>query len=199
MKIFFKRNLKYLLLGIAMFIYCVYLFLSNNNKDEQKRLLQIANNRVIENSIENSKDEIVEEELFSVDKLEENEEIIGKIIIPKINVVAPIKEGTSPDVLKVAVGHFSESKYWNGNVCLASHNRGAFAHYFEKLNKLNAMDEIIYQTQMGSRAYLVESITEISEENLYVLNNTKQNYLTLITCVTNKPTIRLCVKAIEKN
>ena len=37
----------------------------------------------------------------------------------------------------------------------------------------------------------------IEDTNWDVLKNTGENKLTLITCVENKPTKRLCVQAIE--
>ena len=139
-----------------------------------------------------------EEQIFSEYQISEDKTIIGKIIIPKISVEAPIKEGTSAEVLKKSVGHFSSTKYWNGNICLASHNRGTYAHYFENINKLGPNDEIMYQTKLGTRVYVVESIKEISEHDFSVLNDTGENCITLITCVKNKSDKRLCLKAIEK-
>ena len=61
----------------------------------------------------------------------------GAIEIPKLNIKAPIREGTTLSILKNSVGHFSNSSLWNGNVAIASHNRGnCVAHYFENINKL---------------------------------------------------------------
>lgn len=140
----------------------------------------------------------IESEIFSVEKIEEDNNIIGKIVIDKLNVNAPIMDGVDQDTLKVAVGHFSCSSYWNGNVCLASHNRGSYAHYFKKINTLKVGDEIKYQTKLGTRIFVVTKVNQISEEDLSVLDNTNENTITLITCVKSKPELRLCVKGIEK-
>ena len=43
--------------------------------------------------------------------------------IPAINLTAPIENGTDPDTLKKAVGHFEESSFAQGNIGLAAHNR----------------------------------------------------------------------------
>ncbi len=48
---------------------------------------------------------------------------IWTIEIPKINLAAPIAKGTSQEILKEYVGHFENTKYWNGNIGLAAHNR----------------------------------------------------------------------------
>ena len=107
-------------------------------------------------------------------------------------------DGTSPDILKLAVGHFQSTNYWKGNVALASHNRGSYAHYFEKLNYLKIGDEIIYQTKLGTRSYVVSDIKQISEYDTSVLEKSTNNTITLITCIRDKPDSRLCIKAVEK-
>lgn len=189
---------------IVVICIILYLYIQYKNKKCKNQLLNLAENIISENIVnlnqeEISKEKIIEEkEVFSAEKLEEDKNIIGKIIMPKINVEAPIKEGTSQEILKESVGHFSNTNYWNGNVALASHNRGSYAHYFENINKLDLGDEITYQTKLGTRIYIIDEIKQIPETDLSVLENTNKNTITLITCITNKPNLRLCVKAIEK-
>lgn len=131
------------------------------------------------------------------DELEENDNIIGTLEIPKLELIAPIQEGTSEEVLKVAVGHFKESSFWNGNVALASHNRSRYAQYFEAINNLKNGDEIVYKTKMGQKRYSVYDSKIIDSTDWSVIENTKENVLTLITCVKNNKDKRLCVKAKE--
>ena len=183
---------------------CLFFFIHNTHKNKviEKNLLNKADT-IISGEVVNNKEidvesKELENESFSIEKLEEDDKIVGKVIIDKINVVAPIIDGVDQDTLKIAVGHFSRSSYWNGNVCLASHNRGSYAHYFEKINTLSIGDEIKYQTKLGTRIYVVTETKQISEEELSVLDNTNENTITLITCVKSKPELRLCVKGIEK-
>jgi len=126
-----------------------------------------------------------------------NSNVIGKLIIEKIKVSAPILEGVDSNVLKKGIGHFPCSNYWEGNVCLASHNRGSYAHYFEKINTLNVGDKIMYQTKLGTRVYAVSQVNEIDENDLSVLDCTNENTITLITCIKGQSEKRLCVKGIE--
>lgn len=158
----------------------------------------IINENIVNGKDDLSQQENSEKEAFSIEKIEEDNNIIGKIIIDKIGINAPIKEGVDQETLKVAVGHFQSSGYWLGNVCLASHNRGSYAHYFERINTLVIGDEIKYQTKLGTRVYVVSQINQISEEDLSVLDDTKDNTITLITCVKSDKSMRLCVKGIEK-
>ncbi len=135
---------------------------------------------------------VVEEEPYFL-KGEEKE--IGLIIIPSLNIKAPICEGTSNNVLKYAVGHFIQTGLWNGNIVLASHNRGSYAHYFSKISELKNGAEIIYITDMGERRYIVTESKVIEETNVEVLKNTDENTITLITCITGQRNKRRCVIA----
>ena len=208
-----KKALKYifsvLLIIIIISSLFIYLHIKNKNKISEETLLNLANTiiseEVVNNDLSNNNEKYVntqelllKQELSSVDKISSDNNVIGKIKIPQINLEAPIQDGTNSEILKRSVGHFTSTKYWCGNVGLAAHNRGTYAHYFENLNKLNLGDEIIYQTKLGTRIYVVSKIEQISEDNLSILKDTKDNTLTLVTCITNNPTYRLCVKASEK-
>ena len=193
---------------ISVIVVCclfIFLYLKNKNSIIQSNLIKEADSIVNENiincdAIKKSEEQkqIEECEAFSIEKISSDNNVLGKIKIPAINVEAPIKEGVTQDVLKESVGHFCDSSYWNGNVALASNNRGTYAHYFEKINKLQINDEIIYQTKLGTRVYIVTEINQISENDLSVLEKSNKNILTLITCVKDKKNLRLCVQASEK-
>lgn len=71
-------------------------------------------------------------------------------------------------------------------------------NYFEKVKDLNLGDEIIYKTPYGEKTYQVVLSTIIDETDWSYLQETEINTITLITCVSNQPTKRLCVQAIEK-
>lgn len=71
-------------------------------------------------------------------------------------------------------------------------------NYFEKVKELNLGDEIIYKTPYGEKTYQVVLSTIIDETDWSYLQETEINTITLITCVRNQPTKRLCVQAIEK-
>lgn len=118
---------------------------------------------------------------------------IGFIIIPILNLKAPIKEGTTGDILKYSVGHFKGTGLWNGNVALASHNGGSYAHYFSRINELKNGEEIIYITNMGERRYKVEKNKIIEETDLQILKNTEENIITLVTCVNGTRNKRQCI------
>ena len=95
------------------------------------------------------------------------------------------------------VGHFENTSKWKGNVGLAAHNRGYPINYFSKLKDLKVKDKIIYKTKYGTKVYAVKTIKIIEDTDWSYLQTTKENRITLITCVQNKPNQRLCIQGIE--
>lgn len=125
----------------------------------------------------------------------DGESVLGIIKIDKIGYEGLIYEGTSLDTLAKGVGHFENSPYLEGNVCLAAHNTNKF---WSKLHTIENGDIITYTSFLGTKEYEVNNVQEISETDWTLLEDTEENYLTLITCVKGKPSLRLAVQAIEK-
>lgn len=117
--------------------------------------------------------------------------------IPKINLKANINFGTTEEVMNEFIGHFNETEVWTGNIGLAAHNRGYPVNYFGRLKELQIGDEIVYTTVYGTKTYKVEISTIIEDTDWSYLQKTKENKLTLITCVENKPRYRRCIQAVE--
>ncbi len=124
--------------------------------------------------------------------------MIWNIKIPKIGLDANIIDGTSQDNLNKYVAHFEESAYFKGNVCLAAHNRGYDVNYFKDIKLLEIGDEIIYQFKSLRLKYIVNSTKIINDTDIYVINPSKENKITLITCVENEPEKRRCIQGSLK-
>ena len=120
-----------------------------------------------------------------------------RIEIPKINLNAPIREGTTQEIMLEAVGHFTETPRDTGNIGLAAHNRGYECNFFERIKELNKGDKIIYRNGNKTRTYLVETNTVIKQTNWNYLKPTKDNRITLITCEKDMREYRRCIQAIE--
>ncbi|MDO5555377.1 MAG: hypothetical protein Q4G09_01600 [Clostridia bacterium] len=73
-----------------------------------------------DNNEKNKKEYKKTEEIIKYKDLDEN---IWQIEIPKISLVAPIKNGTTQEIMNKYVGHFENTDRWNGNIGLAAHNR----------------------------------------------------------------------------
>ena len=148
--------------------------------------------------------ESVSEEFLDDDNNEENvadngsnRKNIGDLEIKRINLKGPVQEGSSPKVLKEYIGHIEGTPIYDGNVCLAAHNRGNKHSYFSRINELSEGDEIVYNTDFYSRHYKVVNIKEIDETDWEMLEDSNENKLTLITCIKNKKDKRLCVQAVQ--
>lgn len=118
--------------------------------------------------------------------------------IPKINLKAQISEGTDVITLNKYIGHFEETVAIGGNIGLAGHNRGYDVNYFSRIKELEKEDKILYTYNGKTVEFKVESYGIISETDWSKLEETKDNRITLITCVENKPEQRRFVQGIEK-
>ena len=137
--------------------------------------------------------EIEQEEIFDSSK-------IGTLTIPKLDLFdVEICESVELETLSYAIGHFENTSIYEGNVGLASHNAGTSANYFAKINKLNEGDEIFYTTKYGTKKYKVNEINTIYSTDWSKLEQNGKNMITLITCISGMPDMRLCVQAIEDN
>ena len=139
-----------------------------------------------------------EDESIETNTSQNEEEVNWYIEIPSINLKAPICESTNMDVLSSYVGHFIDTPKAEGNIGLAGHNRGYEKNYFQELYKLKKGEEIKYKYNEFEKIYLIEKIEVIKNTNWSYLENTKENKITLITCIENKPDLRLCIQAIQK-
>ena len=163
--------------------------INENNQTENKKIQEKVNKENKNNSNNNTKKETKR----SVAK------VIGKISIPDIDLQEKnIYEGTDLEILAIGIGHFTNTSICNGNVGLASHNSGGKGDEFKNLKNIKVGSKILYQTQYGEKTYLVETIKEISDEDWSYLSETKDNRITLLTCISGKPNSRLCVQGKEK-
>lgn len=121
---------------------------------------------------------------------------LGRLEIPSLDLSVRIYQGTDSKTLAKGVGHFEDTSIWNGNVCLAAHNRGANS-YFGQIHTLDIGDKITLTTKLGKRTYAVTSVNKISELDNSLLSPTAENCITLFTCVRNQSAYRWAVRAVE--
>lgn len=158
-----------------------YVYEEYSNDNTQNRL-DTENNNIESDSTDNL--------MLHID----GENVLGVIKIDKINFEGLIYEGTSMQTLSKGVGHFENTPYIDGNVCLAAHNSNLC---WAKLHTLSTGDKIHYTCFLGTKEYEVSNISKISETDWSSLENTDTNTLTLITCVKGQKNLRLCVQAKE--
>ena len=105
---------------------------------------------------------------------------IGRLRIPRVGVSVVVMPGDDHATLSKAVGHLSDTKFpWNGgNTALAGH-RDTF---FQPLERVQAGDEIHFETSRGRFQYRVRRTLVVEPEDLWVLDQSATPTLTLITC-----------------
>lgn len=119
---------------------------------------------------------------------------LATLEIPSINFKNIVIEGTTQDALAQGIGLFEHSSILQGNVCLAGHNTTRF---LANLKEVKEGDIIKYSSCLGNREYKITTIKQIEETDWSMLEDTEDNRITIITCVKNQPTLRLCVQGIE--
>ncbi|WP_261133647.1 class D sortase [Bacillus sp. Marseille-Q3570] len=107
-------------------------------------------------------------------------DLIGKMIIPKLNRELPIVQGTSDAQLSKGVGHYINSSMpgEQNNTVLAGHRDTVFRN----LDELVPKDEIIVKTINGTFTYRISDSKIVSPDEVSVLAPSDQPILTLITC-----------------
>ena len=148
------------LIGVIFFAvkYPVY----KANKDAES--IQIGDNSDLDDTpLEN-----IEQDIIHYD------DEIGTLTIPDILLDnAPIRESVELSTLSETIGHFPSTSIYEGNVGLASHNSGSQGDFFKNLKKIKIGSEIFYQTNYGTKRYVVTTKEIINEEDLLVLQDKK--------------------------
>lgn len=192
-----KKHLKLILFFIFSFVIVITLFLCYiNSFNSFSTISLVTSNKSNLNLNLNNNLNLAN---FYSSNFSSNDNIIAYLSIPKISLFnVPIEYGTNKNVLSKAIGLFENSNIDGGNVCLAAHNRSKTVSYFRNLWKLSTGDEIILKTKAKFTTYTVMFKTEVLSNDWTYLQNEKEDYITCITCIDNKPNKRLCVRAIKK-
>ena len=138
---------------------------------------------------------------FDYDKALKGKDISGIIEIPKINVKSAILEGTDDRALKYAVGHYPKlGKLGEGNYVLLGHRNYVYGHFFRNLDDLAKGDEVIITRGSDTYTYEVYESFVVKPEEVWVLKQTKDPIITMITCTPiGTYTDRLIVRASLKD
>lgn len=127
----------------------------------------------------------------------EGYDVLGKIVIDKINVEQYILDSSEDNALQKGVTKLYGGKLNDyGNFCIAGHN---YENVFLKLSELEVGDTFkIVDKNLEETEYKIKDITSVEPDNLECLiPNDDIIEITLVTC-ENAGTTRLVVKA-EKN
>ncbi len=106
-----------------------------------------------------------------------------RIVIPKINVDAPVLEGDEWETLKKGAGHHrgTANPGERGNVYISGHN-DIFGQIFRRLEDLDLGDEIILYAGTTPYRYIVREKRIVEPTDVSVMYPTTEPILSLQTC-----------------
>jgi sortase A len=107
-------------------------------------------------------------------------ELLGRLVIPRLNLRAVVREGAGEGTLDVALGHIPGTALpgQSGNVGIAGHRDTLF----RGLRAIADDDLIQLQTTAGTFNYRVASTDIVKPSDVEVLRATAKPELTLVTC-----------------
>jgi sortase A len=109
-----------------------------------------------------------------------NRTVLGRIEIPSLGVSTIVRDGEDASTLRLAVGHIAGTAFpgREGNVGLAGH-RDTF---FRRLADIRPGDLIRLVTTEHTFLYRVEKTQVVEPRDVWVLDPTPEQALTLVTC-----------------
>lgn len=129
---------------------------------------------------------------------------IGIMSIPKIDLEAAICEGVDNKTIRYGIGHFPETSLpsQKGNFAVTGHRNYTFGEYFNRLDELENGDLVIVESGANNYTYEITNKFVAEPEELWVLDETEEATITLITCTPIRiATHRLILKGmlVENN
>lgn len=169
-----------LMVAVVMLGYCAFVFLATRRYQEQaqhklERLAQSSSAQVSDHTRPEATDRPVTRRVSN-----EPTPFVGRIEIPRTHLSAIVAEGTSSEILTIAVGHVEGTALpgESGNIALAAH-RDTF---FRGLGELQSGDLIRLTIPKGRVDYRVEFTEVVDPADTWILRSGSNQALTLITC-----------------
>lgn len=135
-------------------------------------------------------------------KTVQNTEIIGNIIIDKINLNKPLYNiNNNKNNIEENIEVLKESILPPNNnsiIFLAAHSGTSNISYFNELDKLNLKDEILLTINNKNYIYIVKNIYTQKKNGYININKEKNNQLILTTCDPNNNKNQLIINSIIK-
>lgn len=205
-----KKGIGYLLISLGIVILIYPLLWDIHLKHEQKRIIYnytytfealnyleefhheespLNNNpniKEIENDIENQPNN-------KENSLPNN--VLGIITISKINVTLPVYYDATPDNLKKGAAIVKGTAFPpKGNTVIAAHRGRTSGSFFNRLQELEIGDLILLNYNNTYYYYEVYEIFIVNPSDVWVLKNTPEPIITLITCHPQSGSHRLIVR-----
>jgi len=110
---------------------------------------------------------------------------LGVLKIDKINLVLPVMDGATPEILKVGAGKLTGTTDIGkiGNTAISAHRSHKYGRNFNRLDELEEGDIVVISTLDADYTYEVFNIQVVEPNDVSLLKKSKsESILTLITC-----------------
>lgn len=168
-----KFSILLIVIGLGLITYTIYDYLP-------QFLIGSYNKEAVKEALEEKKESEANKGPLYPTRPKTGEEL-GKLIIPKLNAVLPVIEGTDPEELKKGAGHYSGSVLpgENDNSVISGHRDTVF----RSVGQLKKGDALIVTTSAGKFTYLIKRTWIVDEDDRTVIVSHKgKKILTLTTC-----------------
>lgn len=169
--VFLRKKIALLFLAGGLFIIAYSIFQIISSEKQIKETLKKA---------ENYLEEVKERENEESGNLNNEEQLIGILQVPKINATLPIVEGTNEEDLEKGVGHYNGTALpgEGEQIVLSGHRDTVFVNF----DKLEVGDIFFIELPTGSYSYEI-LFTEIVDANdTTVIGSKGEEVLTVTTC-----------------
>lgn len=178
-----RAGILFIMTGIIIISWAVYARWSTDRK--QKAMIDQFNS-VVE-KYEEEEEENTHTAKESIDDSADTVDVdgmIGILSIPKIDLKVAVVDGVDSESLKKAVGHFPGTAMpgERGNCAISGHRSFTYNQFFNRLNEVEAGDEIKISTMSDSFTYIVYEKKIVNPDDISVLDDTDDTEITLITC-----------------
>lgn len=113
------------------------------------------------------------------------DDVLGIVTIPALDVKAPLTFGEDEEYLKYGVGLSHGTPGQKGNSVIGGHRNFIHARHFKFLHKLNKDDIFYIHTQDGKFKYKIVDVREVQPEDTWILRNRGGSTATLLTCTVD--------------
>lgn len=186
------------LIGIGLFILLVVSYGVMENKKHQKDLIESFTS--IKTEAVSEKEYVGANSAVVLQLKESNNEVVGILKIPSIQLESPVVKGATPENLNRALGMIAgldEPGELNGSAAIAGHQSHVFGQFFNRLEELQIGDRFKLETRTAALQFEVFNIQIVKPENVDILERQKGiSLLSLVTCYPERSNkFRLVVQA----
>lgn len=186
-KFSFQRTFGIFLIVLSITVVTVVVNTNYESKKTMNNLLELSNTS--KNKTKDNEEDLGDYQGILEDQKVETPKGVSQIAIPKLDILAPIVEGTDSYSLSVSAGHFKNTAKMGGrgNYCIAGHSSSIYNCIFNNIHDINILEPMYFTNSDGKTfIYYVTEKFVVEPTEVDVLNQgTSDKICTIVTCTDN--------------